>query len=121
MDMKQYGGETFIKVDSVRSGALERTIRSIKKGRFGPEIIFEIFGLNQTNTRILIRAYGPESDGWIGKVIRLDLGSVMYQGTLTDTVVVTPVSPALSLAKQAEAQQKVAAKNRDDMDDSIPF
>jgi hypothetical protein len=124
MDMRKYGGETFIKVDSVRDGPLQRTIRVIKDGRFGPEIVFEedeIFGLNQTNTRILIRAYGPDSDNWTGKVIRLELGSVLYQGTPTDSVVVKPISAAIGAAERQAAQEKTAAKNRDEIDDSIPF
>jgi hypothetical protein len=124
MDMRKYGGETFIKVDSVRDKPLQRTIRLVKDGRFGPEVVFEeneIFGLNQTNIRTLIRAYGPNSDDWTGKIIRLELGSVMYQGTATDSVVVKPVSPALSPAKQAEAQAKAAAGNGKELNDDIPF
>jgi hypothetical protein len=120
MDMRKYSGETFIKADDVRAEPLQRRIRLVKAGRFErSELVFEedeILSLNQTNVRILRRAYGRSSDGWVGKDIELQFGNVEYQGKPMDSVIVKPLSPPLSLSQQAE----IAAKD-DEINDDIPF
>jgi hypothetical protein len=37
--------------------------------------------VNATNNRILMRAYGRNSDDWVGKEIELYLGEIEFQGT----------------------------------------
>jgi hypothetical protein len=63
MDMRKYAGENFIGVDDVRNEPLQVQIRVVKEGKFDkPNLIFEtgeLLGLNATNTRILVRSYGP--------------------------------------------------------------
>jgi hypothetical protein len=46
---------------------------------------------------------------------------VPYQGTRTDSIVVTPISAALSDAERQAAQERLATKNRSEIDDEIPF
>jgi hypothetical protein len=82
-------------------------------------VIFEdgsILGLNATNTKILVKAYGPNSDVWIGKEIELFLGEVEYQKKMQPAVVVKPISPPIKAAHKAEAAKKLG-----DMNDEINF
>jgi hypothetical protein len=119
MDMKQFSGEAYIKVDDVRDGPLTMRIAAVKQGGFGrPDLVFqsgEIFSLNQTNNRILVRAYGDESKDWIVKQIQLALGKAKYKGELHDSVVVKPLDPPV------EKITPIASKPASDMDDEIPF
>ena len=81
MDMRKYSGETFIKVDDVRNGPVRVQIAVVKEGKYDKaNLVFEsgeVLGLNSTNNRTLIRAYGPNSDDWIGKEIELYLGEII--------------------------------------------
>lgn len=125
MDMRKYAGETFLKVDDVRDQPLRLQIALVKEGRFDkPDLIFEtgeVFTLNTANTKTLIRAYGPDDAGWIGKEVELHLGQVPYQGKPTDSVVVKPISPALSDAERQQAEARSAVNSRREMNDDIPF
>ena len=116
MDMREHIGESFIKVADVRDGPLRMQIAAIKKGRYDkPDVVFdsgETLSLNSTNTRILVRKYGPDSEDWIGKEVELRLGQVPFGGQLQDSVVVKPISPA-SVADKG--------KGTDDLDDEMPF
>jgi hypothetical protein len=119
MDMSRYAGTQYIKTDDVRDGPLLVRISFIKEGKYDrPDVVFEageILSLNATNTRILVKAYGADSDGWIGKEIELDLGQIEFQGAMQDSVIVRPISPPIPSA------QRTAAKPASDMDDEIPL
>ena len=121
MDMRKYSGEQFIKVDDVREGPLQVQIALVKQGKFDkPDMNFEtgeILSLNATNTKILVRAYGPNSEDWVGKEIELTLGQVEFQKKLQDAVVVKPISPPIAAAEKAAAAVKIG----DPMNDEIPF
>jgi hypothetical protein len=115
--MRKFSGTTFLKVDDVRDGPLQLQIAVINEGQYDkPDVVFETgetLSLNATNTRTLVRAYGPNSDDWIGKEVELKLGQIKYQGSLKDAVIVEPVSPP------TEAAEKNAAAAK--MNDEIPF
>jgi hypothetical protein len=110
MDMRKYYGESFIRVIDVADGPLDETIAVIRQGKYDkPDLIFEsgdILSLNATNFKALIRAYGSNSDDWIGKEIKLKKGQTEYQGEPQDSVVIEPVSPALSAKEKAAAALK---------------
>jgi hypothetical protein len=96
----------------------------VKEGKFGAEIVFkegDTFSLNQTNVKTLMRSYGPNSDDWHGKQILLEEGRVVYQGEDVQTVVVRPLSPALSEGEQVKAQAVVTQQTRGELEDTIPF
>jgi hypothetical protein len=94
MDMKKYSGVHFIKVNDVRDGPIEGQIAAVRDGKYDkPDLVFEsgdVLSLNATNTQILIRAYGTNSDYWIGKMIEMFLGKLKYNGTYNDAVLVKP-------------------------------
>jgi hypothetical protein len=102
MDMRKYSGETFIKIPDVRGGPLQLLIAGIREGQYErPNLVLEsgeLLSLNATNNKILIRAYGPHSEDWIGKEIELFLGEVEYQKKMQEAVSVRlPVLLALNL------------------------
>jgi len=126
MDMRKYAGETYIKVDDVRTGPLDLKVAVVKTGKFDkPDIIFEtgeILTLNATNSKTLIRAYGPDSDDWVGKDIRLKLGKAPYQGETVDSVAIEPISPPITELDRAEAAAKLDSRNDDrGLNDEIAF
>jgi hypothetical protein len=120
MDMRKFAGEQFIRVDDVRDGPISVQVALIKEGKFDkPDMIFEtgeILSLNATNTKILVRAYGPDSEAWIGKQIDLALGQVEFQKKLQDAVIVKPISPPIATTEKAAAAAKMT-----EMNDEIPF
>jgi hypothetical protein len=120
MDMRKYSGEAFLKVSDVRDGPLQMQIAAIREGRYDkPDAVFETgeaLSLNATNRKILVRAYGPDSDDWVGKVIELFLGEIEFQKQMHEAVLVRPVSPPLKAAERTKPAQKRSA----DFDDEIP-
>lgn len=122
MDMRKYSGEQFVKVNDVRDGPIQGQIAVVKDGKWDkPNIVLasgDVLSLNATNVRILARAYGNESDHWIGKMIELFLGSIQYQGSDQEAVLVRPVSPPVKKAKQ---EKEADGKPAHDMNDEIPF
>jgi hypothetical protein len=125
MDMNQYNSEHFLKVADVREGPLKLRIALVREGKFGkPDVIFEsgeVLSLNATNLRTLIRAYGTESEDWLGKEIEAALGPVMFEGNLVDSIVVTAISPPIAAAERTTPKDEPTKKRDGDMDDSIPF
>jgi hypothetical protein len=117
MDMRKYSGAAFINVNDVRNGPLQMQIAAVREGQYGkPDLVFEsgeVFSVNSTNNRILMRAYGAKSDDWVRKVIELALGTVKFQGESKDTVIVRPLSPPTAVANKAE--------HGGEADDEIPF
>src|SRR5262249_48698109 len=97
-DLTDFCGKTFIKPDDVRKKPKREIIADISKGRFDKlELTFESGSVlipNGTNTRTLRRAYGNDSDALIGKEIELFLGTIPYNGTDNDAVLVKTISPA---------------------------
>jgi hypothetical protein len=118
MDMRRFCGESFIKIADIRSGPLQARIAVVKEGQYDrPNLVFEtgeVLGLNATNNKILIRAYGPISEDWIGKDIELFLGQVEYQKKMQEAVIVRPISPPLKPVAQTKAPKT-------DLADEIPF
>jgi len=120
MDMRKFSGSHFIKVDDVRDGPIDGRVAGVKEGKFEkPDLFLEsgdVLSLNATNNKTLMRAYGTESDQWVGKMIRLFLGAIEYQGSDHEAVLVEPVSPPIKKKKTKAADATMA-----EFDDEIPF
>lgn len=122
MDMRKYcSGETYLTIADVRDGPLQMTIADAREGKYDkPDLHLEggdVLSLNATNRKTLVRAYGFASGSWIGKQIELSLGKTTFEGETRDSIIVNPVSPALTAAEKAAAGELPADK----MDDEIPF
>ena len=93
--MTKFSGEDYVKVDSVRNKPLIVRIQNVKEGHFDrPELIFntdQMLTVNVTNNNILVKAFGSDSNDWLGKWIKLKLGQVTYKGEPIDSVVVEPI------------------------------
>jgi hypothetical protein len=135
MDMRKYATEHFVNTDDVRDNPIEDQIAVVKDGKYDkPNVVFEsgdVLSLNATNRKTLVRAYGNESDLWIGKMIRMFLGMIEYQGSDHEAVLIEPISPPLKDGKadKADKADKVNKANKAtdqkkpavDFDDEIPF
>jgi hypothetical protein len=105
MDMKQFAGTDFIKLKDLQSGGpRQEVIADCRPGNFDmPDLFFEsgsVLTLNATSVRVLIRAYGDDSRGWVAKTIRIYPGQVPFKDGITDAALVEPISPATSGGKQ---------------------
>jgi hypothetical protein len=125
MDMRKYSGSTFLKTDDVRGGPLQERIASVVMGKYEkPDIVFESgdrLPVNATNNKALIRAYGIDSDAWIGHVVELSLGEIEYQGRPQEAVLVRPISKP---KPEPDAPAKKAPKKApppSDFNDAVEF
>jgi hypothetical protein len=137
VDARKYASK-YVKPDNVRDGPIQtRIINVFEDERYG-RLMLELetgsqFALNDGNTNTLIKAWGHNTDDWIGQEIALELGT--YKDwrddppTEKETVKVRAISPAktaagnsgVSASKPLPPSIKSAAPRADDMDDSIPF
>ena len=139
VDARKYASK-FVKPDNVRDGAIQtRIINVFEDDRYG-RLMLELetgsqFALNDGNTNALIKAWGHDTDNWIGQEIELFLGT--YKDWKTDppvdkeTVKVRAISPAKAADANGGApavskpplppSRAAAAAKSDDPDDSIPF
>jgi hypothetical protein len=119
LNMRKYSSQSFLKVADVRDGPLLHQIGAVREGKFDkPELVFEtgdILSLNATNTKTLIRAFGSDSDGWIGKQIELYLGKLQYQGSTQEGVIVRPISLPVNNEHEPDAPESPS------FNDKIPF
>jgi hypothetical protein len=130
MDTRKFGSG-FIRPDDVRDGPRSEKISYVfEHDKFGCLVLeFESgdqFSLNQTNVRALHKAYGWESDNWIGHIVELSLGH--YKDWKSDppeekeTVVLRTISVQPSSSDSSGTRLPVQAPSPGhDMDDEIPF
>jgi len=118
MDMTKYSGASFIKVADVEDGPIAMQIAVVREGKFGkPELIGEtgdVFSVNATNNKTLVRAYGKNSDSWIGREIERHLGEIEYQGEKHPAALIRPISPPLKSKPKAPTSKA-------DFDDNLSF
>lgn len=97
MDMREYAGGGYIKYKDVVESSLREKIVAIQEGNFdSKDLKFEsgsLLSLNKTNARALARAYGWESDDWIGKEIELYAGETTFDKQPQQSVLIKPISP----------------------------
>jgi hypothetical protein len=123
VDMSKYMGGRFLKAADIEE-PFRAKIEAIEIGeKFDkPEAILDdgsVLSLNATNCGRLGRAYGANSDDWLGKEVELSVGTVDYQGQPTETILVKPISPPLE--KKAPVKRKKRGNARDDLNDEIAF
>ena len=133
MDMRNFAPK-YIKPDQVRDGRITTRILNVFESERYNRPVLELengseFTLNDTNNRILMNAWGYESNEWIGQEIQFVLGT--YKDWKTDppvdkeTVKVIAVSPAKTAPGNSGALpapvSRVSPLLKDDLDDSVPF
>jgi hypothetical protein len=124
MDMREYVGGDFVKVEHVRNGPRRERIVDVTVGQFDRPVAAleagDMLTLNHTNTRVLIKNHGERSEDWIGKIIELQLGKLPYKGEEVDAVIVVPIDPPTRDPNQP-VLPKPKASVGEEMDDGIPF
>jgi hypothetical protein len=107
-------------------------IDRVEEGKFGKlNLIFEdstAASLNATNSRALVKAFGADTDGWLGHVVEMAGGEIEYQGKMQPAILIKPISAPVQAGTTSEtevaapAPRRVAGSSRNrDMDDDIPF
>lgn len=125
MDMRKFSGSSFINIDSVRE-PLRLRIASVGMGQWDkPNIIFETgekFSVNATNNRILVRAFGADSDDWLGHTIELYEGVGEFNGESKPMVRIRTVTEQseTDFGAKKPADKPPKEKKRGDLDDEIP-
>lgn len=123
MDMSEYAGGRFLKLDDVREPRRE-IINDVVPGNYErPDAWFEsgnVLSLNKTSIRALIKAYGQDSRNWSGMEVELYAGQVDFKDGKTDAVLVKPISPATTDGKLPPPKSK-SANGGSDINDEIPF
>jgi hypothetical protein len=125
MDMRRFA-RGFIKLDDVRDGPRQEKIAAVLMNeRFDcPALEFESGDellLSNTNARVLSKAYGWESNDWLGQVVELYVGTYMdnKEGKEKEMVSLRPIS--VRQPSPDNGGTKALPSRRDDLDDSIPF
>jgi hypothetical protein len=106
VDARKYVTSSFITLADVAEGPLRLTILKVGEGKYGKlDATFEegfALSLNATNTKRLVKAFGTDTDRWIGQVIEAYAGEIEYQGKDQPAVVVRPISgPSQDLQPKA--------------------
>jgi hypothetical protein len=134
MDARKFASK-YVKPDDVREGPIQTRIISIfESDRFDrPVLELETgseFMLNDGNVNILIKAWGHETDTWIGREVQLELGT--YKDWRADppedkeTVRVRAMSPTTDAQNGPAPVSKPLPPSRvtpssKEIDDNIPF
>ena len=132
-DMRKYTSG-FITPDDVRSGPIEARIVNVYISEKHEVPVLELESGDQfmawpSNGRKLARAYGFQSEDWVGHLIRLELGTyVNKDGESKETVNLTPISSRDGNSnggpQRADPDKLPAPVKRgieDDLDDAVPF
>jgi hypothetical protein len=134
VDARKFASK-YVKPDNVRDGPIQTRIVSVLEDERYDRLLLELetgsqFALNDGNTNTLIKAWGHDTDTWIGRELQLELGT--YKDWRADppeqkeTVRVRAISPAEAQNGSAPAAKplppsRVVAPPKVDMDDEIPF
>jgi hypothetical protein len=138
MDARQYASKN-VRPDNVRDAPIQaRIVNVFVEDRYG-RLSLELetgaeFALNDGNNNALIKAWGHDTDNWIGLEVELYLGT--YKDWRADppeekeTVRVRAISPGKASAQNGGApaskpslppRTATTGGGRGDMDDDIPF
>ena len=125
MDMTKHAGGIYLRAEDIREGGPKRVkIESVEDGQFGKPVLVLNDGtsltLNQTNTRTLVRPYGPQSRDWIDREIELYLGPTTYEGRVQDSILVKPISPPIP-SSERKPLKPVKPVPKPPIDDDTPF
>lgn len=129
VDARKFASK-YIKPDTVRTAPLRTRIVSVFEDERYGRLALELengaqFGLNDTNNDALIKAFGHETEGWIGKEAEFSLGHYPDwksnpPGQEKETVKVRGISAdANGSAPKPLPPSRIPPK--DDYDDSVPF
>jgi hypothetical protein len=137
MDARKYASK-YVKPDQVRDGPIEtRVVNVFEDERYG-RLMLELetgsqFALNAGNTSALMKAWGHDTNGWVGQELVLELGTFKDYSADRDNPEEKETVRVRAISKTAEVQNGSAPASKPplppirmvgspkDMDDEIPF
>lgn len=107
-----YGGDS-LKAADLQGHEVAVIIASVDTKKFdnGNKLILKFQGkkkelvCNKTNANRIAFAYGPNTEGWIGREITLYADMVDFQGSMREAIRVRAVKPQQAPAPQQQQQQ----------------
>lgn len=125
MSMRQWG-EQVLKAEDLKNGPRKEQIAVVRppndSDKFPkPSVVCEsgmVVRLNPTSVGNLMREFGDDSDGWIGKFIECRPMSGLIDNVHREWVEVGPID-AITPGQRRKAKPQPAAGG-DDLNDSIP-
>ena len=126
MDASRFAGSGFLSLDDVKGGPITAEIADVTEGGYKKLVLTFTnglkFSLNVTNTTEMIKAFGAETDLWLGERVELHEGEAPYQDKMVPSVRLTPLMRETG-AKKRPPPPKPKSKNfrGGDMDDEIVF
>jgi hypothetical protein len=138
MDMREYSGSSFYKVDDLKDQPpVQLRIAIVEIGQYKrPDIIFENgkkLSVNVTNNETLCDSYGYDSESWIGHVIELSVADGKFKGEPIKLIKVRPISKSEHYGEAASKPPEPVWKKPEQpaapskagggapFDDEIPF
>jgi hypothetical protein len=112
MNMTDFINSNYIKGEDIAQNVLiEATIASVKMKEFedGEKSVVALedgrqLVLNQTRLKVLIGAFGPNSENWIGKPVILSRGQERYGGKPVPSVRIEPIlAPRIGVTPEENA------------------
>jgi hypothetical protein len=121
MNVREYVGGAFLRPDDIGETPVTLTIIDVALGKFDKlDLTFaegSKLSLNTTNGKALAKAWGYESSAWLDKQVEARVGQVTFQGEAQKSILLKPVSPAMSAREIALARPADPTP----IDDDIPF
>src|SRR5262245_50484823 len=115
MDVSKYVGSVFLKVDDIKASSRRVTIVDVVEGRFGKlDLHFDdgtCLSCNATNSRMLARAYGMDSDDWTDKQVELVVGEIKSDGKMNEAILVKPISPPIENKAPASRRWRTSTRS----------
>ena len=98
MNIKDIYRSTYMKADDLSGRTAKHTISGCTAEKVGEEekLVLAFSGndrplvLNKTNATTLAELYGPETDAWEGKAIKLVPSTTSYQGQMGKCIRISP-------------------------------
>ena len=102
-----------VEMDTVADGEDKKPVLYFTKAQKG-------LVLNKTNSKVIVNAYGDDSDGWEGKPLIIFPTTVDFRGDMVEAIRVRIPKPAAAPAPVQHHHDPDPMPD-DTMDDSIPF
>jgi hypothetical protein len=123
MDASKFAGSGFIDLSDVKDARFRGEVAGVQQGNYDKLVLVFTnglrFSLNVTNITEMIKAFGSETDDWIGERVELYAGEAPYQKKMVPSVRLTPLMR--EAGEKKPPKPKAAPGKSGDMDDTIPF
>jgi hypothetical protein len=114
MDASRFAGSGFLSLADVKDGRFRGEIAAVEEGGYKKLVLTFTnglrFSLNATNTTEMIKAFGSETDDWIGERVELYEGEASYQGKTVPSVRLTPRSCAKRMRRRRSRSRSQRAR-----------